>query len=107
MACAASSITRTVKHHRSCVVESAPFNEQLLYERGYVDGRAEAEESYDDTWTPRGAFSEYERGWNDGYNGVAPRESPITLVISPAERDHHAALRQRSYELAIERKHIQ
>lgn len=31
---------------------------------------------------------------------------PMAMAISQAEQDHHAALRLRSYELALERGHI-
>jgi hypothetical protein len=73
---------------------------------GYTDGRAESLESHDNTWTSQGSSSEYERGWNDGYDGIAPTESPIIITISGTEQEHHSLLRQLSYELAIERKHI-
>ena len=41
-----------------------------------------------------------------GEPGGPPLERPIAVQISQAEQDHHAALRRRSYELAVARGHI-
>lgn len=39
-------------------------------------------------------------------NRLDPREKPIAIQISPAERQHRVELLQRSYELAKQRGHI-
>jgi len=38
--------------------------------------------------------------------GGCPLEPPIAIMVSRADRDHQAAMRRRSYELAVERGHV-